>query len=370
MKSSKSVAALFKPFQFKELKLENRFVMAPMTRSFSPKGIPGPDVAEYYRRRAENGVGLIITEGTLIEHPAAGADHNVPHFYGEEALNGWAHVVKAVHDAGGKIAPQIWHTGTARQKENFPESDVNSIGPSGLSATGEKVSEPLTAEEIHGLIQAYAEAAAKAKKIGFDAVEIHGAHGYLIDQFFWDVTNKRTDEYGGDLVGRTRFAVEIIKAVREAVGPDFPIIFRFSQWKPSDYNFKLAKNPEELKLFLTPLSEAGVDIFHASTRRFWEPEFEGSDLNLAGWTRKLTGKPAITVGSVGLDSEFLSLFSEGKGGQPDNIDNLIDRVEREEFDLVAVGRALLSDPAWVAKIREGNTEELQPFTREALQTLS
>ncbi|NTU29709.1 NADH:flavin oxidoreductase [Brevibacillus sp. HB1.1] len=370
MNSSKSVTALFTPFEYKGLKLENRFVMAPMTRSFSPKGIPGPNVADYYRRRAENEVGLIITEGTLIEHPAAGADQNVPHFYGEEALDGWARVVREVHEAGGKIAPQIWHTGMARQKEKFPESDAEPIGPSGLSLTGEKVSEPLSIEEINDLIRAYAQAASQAKKIGFDAVEIHGAHGYLIDQFFWEVTNKRTDEYGGDLVGRTKFAVEVIKAVRDAVGPDFPIIFRFSQWKPSDYQSKLAKSPEELKLFLTSLSEAGVDIFHASTRRFWEPEFEGSELNLAGWTRKLTGKPTITVGSVGLDSEFLSLFTEGKGSQPANIDNLIERIEQEEFDLVAVGRTLLSDPAWVSKIRNGNTEELQPFTREALTTLS
>ncbi len=128
-------------------------------------------------------------------------------------------------------------------------------------------------------------------------------------------------------------------------------------------------NPEELERFLTPLSEAGVDIFHASTRRFWEPEFEGSDLNLAGWTRKLTGKPAITVGSVGLDSDFTSLFEEGKGGQAASLDNLIERLDRGEFDLVAVGRALLSDPAWAAKIRDDRTEELEPFTREALATL-
>jgi 2,4-dienoyl-CoA reductase-like NADH-dependent reductase (Old Yellow Enzyme family) len=228
----------------------------------------------------------------------------------------------------------------------------------------------LTVREIHGLVQAYAQAAADAKRIGFDAVEIHGAHGYLIDQFFWDVTNKRTDEYGGDLIGRTRFAVEVIEAVRAAVGPDFPIIFRYSQWKPVNYGAKLAANPEELEGFLGQLSAAGVDIFHASTRRFWEPEFEGSDLNLAGWTRKLTGKPAITVGSVGLDSEFTSLFMEGKGGQPASIDNLIERMEGGEFDLVAVGRALLADPAWAAKIRGDRTDELQPFTREALATLS
>ncbi|MEH7403636.1 NADH:flavin oxidoreductase [Gottfriedia acidiceleris] len=369
MKSTKSVEPLFTSFEIGELKLENRFVMAPMTRKFSPNGVPGSNVAEYYRRRAENGVGLIITEGTLIEHPAAGAEPDVPHFYGEEALNGWAQVVKEVHEAGGKIAPQIWHTGMAREKKNFPDSDVNPIGPSGISLTGEKVSEPLSVEEIQELIQAYANAASNAKKLGFDAVEIHGAHGYLIDQFFWDVTNKRTDEYGGDLVSRTRFAVDVIKAVRQAVGPNFTIIFRFSQWKATDYNFKLAKTSDELKIFLEPLSEAGVDIFHASTRRFWKPEFEGSDLNLAGWARKITGKPAITVGSVGLDSEFMSLFTEGKGGQPTDIDNLIDRFEREEFDLVAVGRALLSDPAWVAKIREGNTRELRLFTKEALSIL-
>ncbi|RRJ62086.1 NADH:flavin oxidoreductase [Paenibacillus oralis] len=363
-------AALFKPFEGGHLKLDNRIVMAPMTRSFSPDGIPGPNVAGYYRRRAENGVGLIITEGTLINHPAAGADHDVPHFYGEAALEGWARVVREVHEAGGKIAPQIWHTGTARQREKFPDSDADPIGPSGLSLTGEPVSEPLTVSEIKGLVQAYAQAAADAKRIGFDAVELHGAHGYLIDQFFWEVTNKRTDEYGGDLVGRTRFAVEVIEAVRAAVGPDFPIIFRFSQWKAVDYNAKLAATPEELERFLAPLSAAGVDIFHASTRRFWEPEFEGSDLNLAGWTRKLTGKPAITVGSVGLNSEFTSLFESGKGSETASIDNLIERLEREEFDLVAVGRALLTDPAWAAKIRDGRTDELQPFTRESLATLS
>lgn len=291
-------------------------------------------------------------------------------FYGEAALEGWARVVREVHEAGGKIAPQIWHTGTARQREKFPDSDADPIGPSGLSLTGEPVSEPLTVSEIKGLVQAYAQAAADAKRIGFDAVEIHGAHGYLIDQFFWDVTNKRTDEYGGDLVGRTRFAVEVIEAVRAAVGPDFPIIFRFSQWKAVDYNAKLAATPEELERFLAPLSAAGVDIFHASTRRFWEPEFAGSDLNLAGWTRKLTGKPAITVGSVGLNTEFTSLFESGKGGETASIDNLIERLEREEFDLVAVGRALLTDPAWAAKIRDGRLDELQPFTRESLGTLS
>ncbi|OXM13407.1 NADH:flavin oxidoreductase [Paenibacillus herberti] len=370
MSTDHTVEPLFRPFEGGKLKLANRIVMAPMTRSFSPGGVPGANVAQYYRRRAEHGVGLIITEGTVINHPAAAADRDVPHFYGEEALEGWAHVVREVHEAGGKIIPQIWHVGMSRSKEKFPESDVQPVGPSGLSGAGEKVSEPLSVEEIRGLINGYAQAAADAKRIGFDGVEIHGAHGYLIDQFFWDKTNKREDEYGGDLVGRTRFAVEVIEAVRQAVGPDFPIVFRFSQWKPEDYTAKLAQTPEELELFLAPLSAAGVDIFHSSTRRFWEPEFEGSSLNLAGWTQKITGKPAITVGSVGLDSEFTSLFTEGRGGQNASLEQLTERLEKGEFDLVAVGRALLTDAAWAEKIREARTEDLQPFTRESLGSLS
>lgn len=227
--------------------------------------------------------------------------------------------------------------------------------------------EPLTTEEVESLVTAFAQAAANAKSVGFDGIELHGAHGYLIDQFFWDRTNKRTDRYGGDLVGRTTFAVEIIKACRQAVGPDFPIVLRFSQWKLGAYDEKLAKTSEELASFLAPLSEAGVDIFHCSTRRFSQPEFAGSDLNLAGWTKKFTGKPCITVGSIGLQSDF---FAEDKAQKPtDNIDELTERFAREEFDLVAVGRALISDPAWPAKVQSGAIDEIIPFTPEATNTL-
>ncbi|WP_206922185.1 NADH:flavin oxidoreductase [Alicyclobacillus suci] len=345
MNSSKSVEALFQPFKFGNTLLPNRVVMAPMTRQFSPNGVPGPDVASYYRRRAENGVGLIVTEGTVINHPDSSNQANVPHFYGESALQGWANVVNQVHGAGGRIIPQIWHMGARGNVNDYAES------------------------EIVAIVEAFAQAAAEAKRLGFDGIELHGAHGYLIDQFFWEKTNTRTDKYGGDMVKRTRFATEVIEACRRAVGPEFPIVLRFSQWKSSDYAAKLAKTPAELERFLAPLMEAGVDVFHCSTRRFWEPEFAGSDLNLAGWTKKLTGKPTITVGSVGLDGEFMSLFTEGKGAGNAKIDGLIERLEREEFDLVAVGRALLVDPAWVKKIRDGRTDELVPFTSEAIKTL-
>ncbi|MFD0679540.1 MULTISPECIES: NADH:flavin oxidoreductase [unclassified Paenibacillus] len=368
--STPKVGPLFEPFTIGNLKVKNRIVMAPMTRAFSPGGVPGPDVAAYYRRRAENGVGLIITEGTLINDPAATNNPNIPNFHGEDALNGWANVVSQVHEAGGLIMPQLWHIGTDRKIGAIPNPEELPIGPSGLDiATGEKVNEPMSEARIASVIAAYAQAAADAKRIGFDGIELHGAHGYLIDQFFWEKTNQRNDNYGGDLVRRTRFAAEIVEACRRAVGPDFPIIIRISQWKSSDYQAKLAQNPEQLSQFLSPLVEAGVDVFHCSTRRFWEPEFEGSDLNFAGWVKKLTGKPTITVGSVGLDNEFISSF-KGESAGTANVDALIEKLSKNEFDLVAVGRALLVDPAWAAKIRDGRTDELKVFTPQALGTLS
>ncbi|AJY75935.1 NADH:flavin oxidoreductase [Paenibacillus beijingensis] len=366
--SAVSVRPLFEPFRTGRLELANRIVMAPMTRGFAPGGVPGADVADYYRRRAENGVGLIVTEGTLINHPAAAASPNWPNFHGEAALNGWARVVAGVHEAGGRIIPQLWHVGTTRKVGSQPNPEAPPIGPSGLDLTGGKVSEPLTETEIADIVAAFAQAAADAKRIGFDGIELHGAHGYLIDQFFWEKTNRRTDRYGGSLADRTRFAVEIIEACRRAAGPEFPIVLRFSQWKSNNYTAKLANTPDELEQFLVPLAAAGVDLFHCSTRRFWEPEFDGSDLNLAGWTKKLTGKPTITVGSVGLDAEFTKMY-QGAGADPADLGGLLERLERGEFDLVAVGRALLHDPAWAAKVRDGRTDELLPFTLESTKTL-
>ncbi len=363
---------LFQPITLGNLALANRIVMAPMTRGFSPNGVPGSNVADYYKRRAENQVGLIVTEGTLVNHPAAAQGLGRPNFYGEEALSGWVEVVKSVHEAGGKIVPQLWHVGMARQAEGHnPNSEALPIGPSGIDVpTLEKRSEDMTIEEIQHIVKAFAQSASDAKRLGFDGIEIHGAHGYLIDQFFWEKTNLRQDEYGGDLLKRSRFATDIIEACRKEVGPDFPIIFRFSQWKIGDYDAKLASTPEELSAFLAPLKEAGVDIFHCSQRRYYEPEFEESDLNLAAWTKKLSGLPTITVGSVGLDTTFTDFFTHGTGGKAAAFTPLVKSLEMNEFDLVAVGRALLADPAWVTKTAANRIDELIPFERGVEKTLS
>ncbi|NNC96486.1 MAG: 12-oxophytodienoate reductase, partial [Gammaproteobacteria bacterium] len=175
---------------------------------------------------------------------------------------------------------------------------------------------------------------------------------------------------------RSSIAIEIVKGIRAACGDDFPIILRFSQWKQQDYSAKLAQTPEELQDFLMPLVDAGVDFFHCSTRRFWEPEFPedesgNSDLNLAGWTQKLSGKPAITVGSIGLSNDFIS---ERKGetfknGEVTDIDNLIQRMNNHEFELAAVGRALISNPDWAEKIRTRENADIKPYNAEDLKQL-
>ncbi|MGD0908297.1 MAG: NADH:flavin oxidoreductase [Candidatus Acidiferrales bacterium] len=360
-------AVLFRPFTFKHLTLANRIVMAPMTRGKSPGGVPGADVGAYYRRRAEGGVGLIVTEGTYIPHPAAGFQPAVPRFYGEEALAGWKRVVDEVHAAGGKIFPQIWHVGLSSRPGM--QADPIAVGPSGMDKPGEQAREPMTQAEIDAVIRAYGEAAASAERLGFDGLEIHGAHGYLIDQFFWEETNRRTDRYGGDLLKRTRFAVEVIEEIRRNVSRDYPVCLRFSQWKLLDYSAKLARTPEELERFLEPLSAAGVDIFHCSQRRFWEREFEGSPLNLAGWTRKLSGKPAISVGSVTLNQEFTTSSRTPDTAEVTGIDELLDRMGRGEFDLIAIGRSLIVNPSWPALVQRGALDELQPFQRDVLQQL-
>ncbi|WP_406108765.1 NADH:flavin oxidoreductase [Streptomyces sp. NBC_01003] len=367
---SRAAEILSSPIALNGLKVPNRIAMAPMTRMFSPNGIPGEDVRSYYSRRAAAGVGLIVTEGTYVGHDSAGESDRVPRFHGEEQLAGWAKVAEDVHAAGGTIVPQLWHIGMVRQQGKPPFAEAPAVGPSGLRIDGtEGTGKAMTQGDLDDVIGAFAQAAKDAEHIGFDGVEVHGAHGYLLDQFLWAGTNRRTDGYGGDAVARTKFAAEIVAAIRENVSPGFPVIFRYSQWKQEAYEARLAETPEELEAILNPLTAAGVDAFHASTRRYWNPEFDGSDLNLAGWTKKLTGKPTITVGSVGLDGDFIRAFM-GEGSAVKGIDDLLDRLERDEFDMVAIGRALLQDPEWAAKVLAGRFDELTPYDAAALKTLS
>ena len=353
---------LFKPLTIGSLKLRNRFAMAPMTRGASPGGIPGADVAAYYARRAAGGTALIITEGVRIPHPAAGWPDAVPELERPEVLRGWRAVAEAVHAEGGAIAAQLWHQGAARGEHEGDTAEQLPVSSSGVDVAGTAVGRALRADELPSVADAYARGAVNAREAGFDAVEIHGAHGYLLDQFLWAETNHRTDGYGGSLEARTRFPAEVVAAVRAAVGPDFPIIYRFSQWKMNRYDAAVAANSGELQRLLGPLVDAGVDVLHPSTRRHYLPGFpdEDAQLSLAGWTKKVTGVPVIAVGSVGLETEF---NPGGPGGPiaPASVEKLLDQFEAGEFDVIAVGRALLADPNWVNRLRDGDLDEFAGF---------
>ena len=343
------VTELFRPLTVRSMTIPNRFAMAPMTRMASPGGVPGPDVAAYYGRRAAGGVGLIITEGVRLPDPAAGFPESVPTLAGDDVLGGWRRVTDTVHANGAVIAAQLWHQGVERSDAD----GVVSVSPSGVDATGAPKGHALTTGELAIVADEFATAARNARETGFDAIEIHGAHGYLLDEFLWETTNRRTDGYGGSLSARTRFPAEVVAAIRVAVGPDFPIIFRFSQWKGADYDASIVDDPTELQELLAPLVDAGVDVFHPSTRRHYAAAFPEVDpeLSLAGWTKKVTGTPVIAVGSVGLDTAFQD---EGPRTEiaPASADRVVAQFEAGEFDVIAIGRALLADPAWVNRLRD------------------
>ncbi|MGH1423237.1 MAG: NADH:flavin oxidoreductase [Pseudooceanicola sp.] len=369
--TAKAVETLFRPITIGSLDLKNRIVMAPMTRNMAPDGVVAQPNVAYYQRRAEGGVGLILSEGTVIDRPASRNLPNVPFFHGDAALAGWKQVIDAVHDAGGKMGPQIWHTGSTRGSAGWePESEVES--PSGIVGPDDPRGRAMSDADVADTIDAFARAAADAERLGFDMAEIHGAHGYLLDQFLWEGTNLRDDNVGGPtLPDRARIMVEIAKATRALVSPDFPIFLRLSQWKQQDYSVRLAHTPDEMEAWLTPLADAGIDVFHCSQRRFWEPEYPELDgengLNFAGWAKKLTGKVTCSVGSVGLDGDFFGAF-RGKSAEAAGVEKLIERMEKDEFDLIAVGRILVSDAHWAEKVRTGVAVE--GFDATALATLT
>lgn len=383
--AKRSREPLYQPLTIRGVTVPNRIVMAPMTRGKSPGGIPGDDVAAYYERRAKGECGLIITEGVAIDHPAAcgnaGLDESdVPYLHGDASLAGWRKVNDAVHKAGGRIVAQLWHQGVLRLPGTGPHPEAPSLSPSGYwgplgrmtsivaHAIPEdpQVGKPMTEQEIEDAIEAFVRSARNAMAAGFDGVALHGAHGYLIDNFLWEGTNLRTDDWGGDRARRGRFAVEIVRRIRAAIGDDAPIMFRFSQWKQQDFRATLADTPDELAEVLCPLADAGVDVFDASVRYFNRAAFDGSDLSLAGWAKKVTGKASMAVGGVGINQGVYDTAK--KNIAVDNVELLMARFDADEFDLVGVGRAMLGDPQWARKARTG--EETRAFSAADLEILT
>ncbi|EED6225539.1 12-oxophytodienoate reductase, partial [Salmonella enterica subsp. enterica serovar Haifa] len=262
----------------RNIELRNRIVLAPMGVGHCENGEPDDDLRGFYRRRAENGVALLITGATFIDHPTASNHVLLPSIAGQQAQDSWGRIVADVHAAGAPILLQLEHAGVDRDPQFSLDSNGRVLCPSGIDQQGHPYGEAMSPDDIEEIVAAFATSARTAERLGFDGVEIHGAHGFLIDQFLWDRTNVRVDEYREP----SRFAAEVIQAIRASTGPDFVVSFRWSQWKMHDHAAQVARTPDQLEGLLRPIADAGVDLFHASARRWWDPLFPGSPLTAAG----------------------------------------------------------------------------------------
>lgn len=359
--------ALFTPFQIKGVNLKNRFLMPAMQRGQCRDGAPSPELAAYYKRRVEGGVSLVIGESCAVDHPSATAQP-IACRMNAQTLSAWAACVSAVKEAGGEMLLQLWHEGAHRN-----DDDSATLSPSGYAHPRLQRGHAATKEEMSELVDAYIRSARMAQSIGAAGIELHCAHGYLLDQFLWAKTNQREDGYGGvDMAARARFPAELLRAIRQTCGDDFLLSVRFSQWKEADYDARIAETPEALETFLGMMRDAGADLFHASTRRFWEPAWRNSPDTLAGWTRRLGGLPTIAVGSVGLDRDVMQSFEDEQEATTTtaaSLTRLRQGLDEGQFDLVAVGRSLIGDPDWVSKVQAGRLDDVRAFRKSDVQSL-
>lgn len=336
-------ALLFEPLNLGPLHLANRLAVAPMTRvSASADGLATARMAKYYAEFAAGGFGLVITEGIYTDDAHAQGYLFQPGLANDAQRDAWRHVVENVHAAGGRIVAQLMHAGAISQGNPHRASTV---GPSVVQPKGQQMTfyrgegayrlpEALTQEGIDGIVAGFAAAAVRAKEAGFDGVEIHGANGYLLDQFFTDYTNRREDAYGGALAQRLRLALEVIHAVRQAVGPRFAVGYRVSQGKVNDFTHKWAGGEEDAAETFRTLSAAPIDFLHTTEFEAWQPAF-GAGPSLAALARRHGSVPVIANGALHVSAAASGMLARG------------------EADLVALGRGALTHANWPQRVRAG-----------------
>jgi 2,4-dienoyl-CoA reductase-like NADH-dependent reductase (Old Yellow Enzyme family) len=335
---------LFSPIRIKRMEIPNRIVMPPMgTNLGNPDGTVSEANLAYMKRRARGGAGLIITEISAV-HPTGMAIPSELGSYDDRFIPGLKKLADVIHEGGSKAALQLHHTG---RESLFLLKAGKAIAPSPIrSLVFGLTPREMTREEIQELIVAFGAAAFRAKQAGFDAVEVHGAHGYLLTQFLSALSNQRTDEYGGDLSNRSRFIREVLQEVRRRVGDEFPVSLRLS----AEEFIKGGYTVEDLKPLLPEWVKAGADIIHASLGTHGSP---------AGITSApIEYPPGFNVGRAKRIKEIVNVPVIGVGRFTDL--SLADEViGRGEADLVAFGRQFLADPDFILKSREGRFEDVR-----------
>lgn len=339
--------SLFTPGSIGKLALKNRLVVAPMTRvTASGEGIASDRMKAYYEDFARGGFGLVISEGIYIDQAWSQTYAFQAGLTSPEQAAGWRTVTDAVHQQQGRIFAQIQHSGALSQGNAFR---AGTVGPSAVRPVGKQmtfyrgegeypVPRELNEDEIKSIISSFADAASQAVfDAGFDGVEIHGANGYLLDQFFTDYTNQRTDRWGGDIAGRLQLSLAVIEAVRQRVGEAVPVGIRISQGKVNDFFHKWVNGEDDARVVFTLLAESGIDYLHLTEYEAWQPAFPGNPLSLIELGRKYA--PQLTIMANG------SLHDPSRAQQ----------VMAMGAEFIALGRGALANHDWPARVAAGET---------------
>lgn len=336
---------LFEPIRIGTMEVKNRFVMAPMVTNYSETdGSVTDRLIAYHRARAKGGVGLILTEATYV-HPCGKGFPNELGIQKDDLVPGLKRLTGAVHEAGGKIAVQLYHSG---RQSYEAVTGLPLIAPSSIPCpVCGGMPKEMTREDIRQMVDAFVNAARRAKEAGFDAVEIHGAHGYLLNEFLSPFSNQRTDEYGGTFENRARFPLEILKKVRECAGKDYPVLYRLS----SAENIPGGLTIEDTKAFSRMLVDNGIDAIdvsggvYLSAATIIQPAAIPQGIyvdNAAAIKGAIGGRvPVIVAGRLKEPSMMEELVASGK------------------VDMIAMGRGLLADEAFPAKLQAGKTDDIR-----------
>lgn len=334
---------LFQPVKIGKMELKNRLVVPAMGTGFSaPDGTVSDRLIEYLEARARGGFGLIIVEVTAVDPLGKGFPNELG-IWDDRFKPGFSRLVECIHAAGAKVAVQLHHAG--RETFSFSIGGEQPVAPSPIpDPVIREIPRELSVEEIKALVEAYAQGARRAKEIGFDAIEVHGAHGYLVAQFMSAYANKRTDEYGGGLEGFLRFPLEILRRIRQLVGPDYPVLFRIS----GDEAVPQGRTIEESVVVAKRLVEAGVDALHISVGVYESGHLtvapaaveQGFNAAAAATIKSAVSVPVIAVGRIEDPTVAEGIISSGKA------------------DLVAIGRGSLADPEFAIKAAEARHEDI------------
>jgi 2,4-dienoyl-CoA reductase-like NADH-dependent reductase (Old Yellow Enzyme family) len=328
---------IFSPFQLKDFTLKNRIGVAPMTRmSSSGDSIPRQDVFDFLIKRAKNGAAIVYTEAIVTDYESAQGYPGQARLLTQRQIEAWRPVVRALQKQGSTVIMQMFHCGRMAWPDINPANRV--IAPSAVTPkqinplTGEPYPVPdiMTQFDIDHVIVGFVETAKGAIEAGFDGIEIHGAHGYLINNFLSSYSNERTDPYGGSVENRFRFAHEVIQAVKKVIPDDRLLTFRISNWGVADMEVSLFNSKDEYQEIVKMLSKEPIDVISVSTYGYKDNAF-GTDQNMAKITREVTDLPLMICGQI-----------YDRDSAEDALKNA---------DIVLSAKSLLLNPDWVEDVR-------------------